>query len=286
MGIVGIVGYAYMRDWNWAVAFATAQTKIYETGRNYTLSVVPLFILMGNFVTRAGMSKELYRAGHTVVGYDRSAEAMRAFEGRASEDALRAPRIVLAVFDSADAEQVVAASSASLYVDCTTGDPARVEALARGLARKGIRYVEAWLRGRDLKDEVSWGMAWAVGFGQLVAAAFPGTSRSGVTILLCLILGLNRPAATEFCFLVGIPTMLAAGAWEIRKSLHHHSGAATQENWAMVGLGFVVAAVVSFVAVKWLLRYVQTHTFVAFGWYRIGLAVVIGILLLRGMHAS
>src|SRR3989454_6807335 len=57
MGIVGIVGYAYMRDWNWAVAFATAQTKIYETGRNYTLSVIPLFILMGNFVTRAGMSQ-------------------------------------------------------------------------------------------------------------------------------------------------------------------------------------------------------------------------------------
>src|SRR5678810_916438 len=54
MGVVGIVGYAYMRDWSWTAAFATAQTKIYETGRNYTLSVVPLFILMGNFVTRAG----------------------------------------------------------------------------------------------------------------------------------------------------------------------------------------------------------------------------------------
>src|SRR5262249_535032 len=52
MAIVGIVGYAYMRDWNWTVAFAMTQTKLYETGRNYTLSVVPLFILMGNFVTR------------------------------------------------------------------------------------------------------------------------------------------------------------------------------------------------------------------------------------------
>ena len=54
MAIVGIAGYAYMRDWNWTVAFAMTQTKLYETGRNYTLSVVPLFILMGNFVTRAG----------------------------------------------------------------------------------------------------------------------------------------------------------------------------------------------------------------------------------------
>jgi C4-dicarboxylate transporter DctM subunit len=76
MGIVGIVGYAYMRDWNWTVAFAIAQTKIYETGRNYTLSVVPLFILMGNFVTRAGMSQELFRAAYACIGHLRGGLAM------------------------------------------------------------------------------------------------------------------------------------------------------------------------------------------------------------------
>jgi len=76
MGIVGIVGYAYMRDWNWMVAFATAQTKIYETGRNYTLSVVPLFILMGSFVTRAGMSQELFRAAYAFIGHLRGGLAM------------------------------------------------------------------------------------------------------------------------------------------------------------------------------------------------------------------
>ncbi|HEU4439056.1 MAG TPA: TRAP transporter large permease subunit, partial [Methylomirabilota bacterium] len=76
MGIVGIIGYAYMRDWNWWVAFATAQTKIYETGRNYTLSVVPLFILMGNFVTRAGMSQELFRAAYAFIGHLRGGLAM------------------------------------------------------------------------------------------------------------------------------------------------------------------------------------------------------------------
>jgi len=76
MGIVGIVGYAYMRDWSWHSAFATAQTKIYETGRNYTLSVVPLFILMGNFVTRAGMSQELYRAAYAFIGHLRGGLAM------------------------------------------------------------------------------------------------------------------------------------------------------------------------------------------------------------------
>jgi C4-dicarboxylate transporter DctM subunit len=76
MAIVGIVGYAYMRDWNWAVAFAMTQTKLYETGRSYTLSVVPLFILMGNFVTRAGMSQELFRAAYTFIGHLRGGLAM------------------------------------------------------------------------------------------------------------------------------------------------------------------------------------------------------------------
>jgi undecaprenyl-diphosphatase len=120
----------------------------------------------------------------------------------------------------------------------------------------------------------------AVGIGQLIAAIFPGASRSGTTILFMLLLGLNRVAATEFTFLVSIPTMLAAGGHQIFKALHHPAANAPAENWPMVALGFVVAAILSFIAVKWLLRYVQTHTFVAFGWYRIGLAVLIVILLL------
>jgi len=76
MAAVGIVGYAYMRDWNWTVAFAMTQTKLYETGRNYTLSVVPLFILMGNLVTRAGMSQELFRAAYAFIGHLRGGLAM------------------------------------------------------------------------------------------------------------------------------------------------------------------------------------------------------------------
>jgi undecaprenyl-diphosphatase len=65
--------------------------------------------------------------------------------------------------------------------------------------------------------------------------------------------------------------MLAAGGLKIFKSLHHAVPGTPQENWGMVLLGCVVSAAVSFIAVKWLLRYVQTHTFTAFGWYRIGL---------------
>jgi undecaprenyl-diphosphatase len=146
----------------------------------------------------------------------------------------------------------------------------------------GFVIVEAWLRGKTLNDQVTWTMAAAVGIGQLVAAVFPGASRSGTTILLCLLLGLARPAATEFCFIVGIPTMLAAGGLKIFKALHHPLPGVATEHWGMVLLSFMVAAVVSFIAVKWLLRYVQTHTFTAFGWYRIGLAVLIALGLLVG----
>jgi undecaprenyl-diphosphatase len=157
--------------------------------------------------------------------------------------------------------------------------PERLLPVAIALFAGGVLFliVESALRGRTLSDQVTWNMAWAVGLAQLVAAAFPGTSRSGATILIALILGLNRVAATEFTFLVGIPTMLAASALKILKTLRHTPGT-VPENWNLVLLGFVVSAVVSFIAVRWLLRYVQTHSFVPFGWYRIGLAIVLVML--------
>src|SRR5258706_15148898 len=88
MAIVGMVGYAYMRDWNWTVAFAIVQTKMYETGRNYTLSVVPLFILMGNFVTRAGMSQELFKTAYAFIGHLRGGLAMATIVGCAGFGAI------------------------------------------------------------------------------------------------------------------------------------------------------------------------------------------------------
>src|SRR5438876_1360897 len=148
--------------------------------------------------------------------------------------------------------------------------PEHLTPVAWALLAGGILFlvVERWLRGKPLRDQVTWPVAFAVGAGQLIAAAFPGASRSGTTILLSLMLGLNRPAATEFSFLVGIPTMLAAGGLKIFRTLHHANDA-PPERWRMVILGAVVAAVVSFAAVKWFLRYVQSHTFEGFGWYRI-----------------
>ena len=140
--------------------------------------------------------------------------------------------------------------------------------------------VEAWLRGRTPSQEITWTIVAAVGLGQLIAAIFPGTSRSGATILLALTLGLSRLAATEFSFLVGIPTMLAAGGLKIFKQLHHPTPTAS-EDWGMVLLGSLVAAVVSFVAVKWLLFYVRSHTFSLFGWYRIAFGTFILVLIFR-----
>ncbi len=141
-----------------------------------------------------------------------------------------------------------------------------------------ILLIEGWVKGTVWNEEITWTIALAVGGGQLLAAVFPGASRSGTTILLALLLGLCRPAATEFSFLVGIPTMLAAGGWKIVKALRHTSDG---QDWFLIGLGTVVAAIVSFIVVKWLLRFVQTHNFVGFGWYRIVLGGVLLFLALR-----
>jgi undecaprenyl-diphosphatase len=155
--------------------------------------------------------------------------------------------------------------------------PEKLLPVAIALLVGGILFVavERWMRGKILGNKITWTVVLAVGFCQLLAAIFPGTSRSGSTILLALLLGLNRPLATEFSFLVGIPTMLAAGGWKLFKAFHHPTALVQAENWNMLILASIVASVVSFLAVKWLLRFVQTHSFTAFGWYRIALGILI-----------
>ena len=103
----------------------------------------------------------------------------------------------------------------------------------------GFLLIEKWLHGKRPKGSITWSVAVLVGIGQLVAAVFPGASRSGVTILLMLMMGLSRPTATEFSFLVGIPTMLAAGGLKIFQALHHLQPGAAPENWSLVMLGFI-----------------------------------------------
>jgi undecaprenyl-diphosphatase len=135
-----------------------------------------------------------------------------------------------------------------------------------------ILAIERLVRGSRLDSRVTWVDAVAVGLAQILAAVFPGTSRSASTILVGMLLGLSRPSATEFSFLLGIPTLLAASALEIAHEVRHPAPVPT--DWAMVALGTAVSAVTAFLVVRWLLRWVQTHTFSAFGWYRIALGVL------------
>jgi len=134
-----------------------------------------------------------------------------------------------------------------------------------------ILLIEWAVRRWQPRSEVTWLMAAAVGLAQLVAAVFPGTSRSAATILIALALGLGRPAATEFSFLVGVPTLLAAGAYETYHAFRLPEAAAP--DWGLLALGTLVSAVAAFLVVRWLIRWVQTHSFVAFGWYRIALGL-------------
>lgn len=123
-------------------------------------------------------------------------------------------------------------------------------------------------------------VALAVGIAQVVAGIFPGTSRSGATIFVAMLLGTsNRAAATEFAFLVGIPTMFAASGYELAKELG--SGAAA-EDWGALGVAFLASTVTAFVVVKWLLGYIRSHRFTAFAIYRL----VFGGLLLVSSGAG
>jgi undecaprenyl-diphosphatase len=137
-----------------------------------------------------------------------------------------------------------------------------------------ILAVERMLKSQSGATVVTWPVAVAVGLAQLLAMSFPGTSRSGASIIIALLFGLSRPAATEFSFLVGVPTLLAAGGFKIVSALRHPGEA--HEPWFQILLGTAVAAITAFIVVRWLLRYVQNHTFVLFGWYR----VVLGGLIL------
>ena len=123
---------------------------------------------------------------------------------------------------------------------------------------------------------ISWTTAVLVGIAQVVAGVFPGTSRSAATIFVALLAGTtSRAAATEFAFVVGIPTMFAATGYELLSLLK--DGGIAGEDWSALGIAFVASAVTAFIAVKWLLRYIQSHRFTAFAVYR--LAVGIALLL-------
>lgn len=131
------------------------------------------------------------------------------------------------------------------------------------------------------RTKVTWTVAILVGIAQMIAGIFPGTSRSGATIFAALLFGTSdRAAATEFAFLVGIPTMYAATGYELFKVLK--TGGAAHEDWSALVVGFVVSLLVAYIAVKWLLGYIRSHRYTPFAVYRIALGVVLLLWLPAG----
>jgi undecaprenyl-diphosphatase len=131
-----------------------------------------------------------------------------------------------------------------------------------------IFAVELFARNLYPHEDISWFEAVLVGCAQVVAAIFPGTSRSGASIMSILAVGVKRPTATEFSFLVGIPTMFAASIYALVKDRKDIHGIGDQL-LIDTALGFVVSGIVAFFVVKWLLRFVQSHTFNGFAIYRV-----------------
>jgi undecaprenyl-diphosphatase len=128
-----------------------------------------------------------------------------------------------------------------------------------------IRAVED-MRGRD---------ALKVGLVQCLAM-IPGTSRSGATIIGGMLLGLSRKAATDFSFYLAIPTLIGAGAY----SLYKERALLSMADAPLFGVGLVVSFLSAWVCVRWLLRFISTHSFEVFAWYRIAF----GLLVLATSH--
>ncbi len=138
-------------------------------------------------------------------------------------------------------------------------------------------------RVRKLKD-LSFKDAFIVGLFQLVAAVFPGTSRSGATILGGMMIGLSRTVAARFTFILAIPVMAGASLLKILKFILSGVSVSGMEI-AILAVGMVVAFVVSLLVINFLMDYIRKHDFRVFGWYRIvlGTLVIIYFLVVRGV---
>jgi len=122
----------------------------------------------------------------------------------------------------------------------------------------------------DESRAMTWLDALKVGFAQCFAL-IPGTSRSGATIIGGMLFGLSRKAATEFSFFLAVPTLLAAGGYDLWKNRH----ALSANDLGMWAVGVIVSFVSAFVVIRWLIRYVATHDFKPFAWYRIVFGLVV-----------
>lgn len=129
-------------------------------------------------------------------------------------------------------------------------------------------------------EEITFQLALLIGVFQLIAAIFPGTSRSGATIVGALLLGVSRTVAAEFTFFLAIPVMFGASLLKIVQFGFHFTGMEV----AILLTGMIAAFVVSILVIKFLMGYIKKHDFKVFGWYRIVLGIV--VLLYFGLIAK
>lgn len=113
-----------------------------------------------------------------------------------------------------------------------------------------------------------------IGVFQLIAAVFPGTSRSGATIVGALLLGVSREVAAEFTFFLAIPVMFGASLLKMVKFVAGGNALAMNE-WAIIGVAMVTAFLVSVFVIRFLMDYIKKHDFTVFGWYRIVLGIIV-----------
>lgn len=118
---------------------------------------------------------------------------------------------------------------------------------------------------------ITYKMAFIIGIWQLIAAVFPGTSRSGATIIGALLLGISRTAAAEFTFFLAIPVMFGASLLKLLK----FGLAFSASEWSILLVGMAVAFAVSVAVIRFLMGYIKKHDFKVFGWYRIVLGIVV-----------
>jgi undecaprenyl-diphosphatase len=141
-------------------------------------------------------------------------------------------------------------------------------------------------------EEMSLPQAIWIGACQILSAVFPGTSRSMSTIAAGQIVGMSRPAALEFSFFLSMPTMVVATLYDLYKTLKPTQNTINEGNlaplavdshqWIVLAIGFVVSFIVALAVVAWFMRWVRTKGFAPFAIYRIALAIVLIILLMRG----
>lgn len=123
-------------------------------------------------------------------------------------------------------------------------------------------------------SQITLPMAFVIGIFQLIAGIFPGTSRSGSTIVGALLLGVSRTAAAEFTFFMAIPVMFGASLLKIVKFVLEGATVSGME-WAILGVGCAVAFLVSVFVIRFLMGYIKKHNFKVFAWYRIALGALV-----------